>query len=95
MAQVAHGGQAVQEPESVPTPRPGKPAAEPPAESTTDELPEPDMSTLPETPSEPGPNPEEPDMAPTPPSGSEPAVPPGVSDDSGKPSQDLDDLVSG
>jgi hypothetical protein len=79
------------EPETVSTPQPGMPPAEPSAESS-EELPEPDASKVPEPTTEPGPSPDEPDMPPVPPSGSEPAVPPGVNDDSKKPSEDLDDL---
>ena len=79
------------EPETITTPRPGMPSAEPAPESSED-LPEPDNSSVPEMTPEPGPQPDEPDMAPAPPPGSEPAVPPGANEDSSKPSHDLDDL---
>ncbi len=81
-----------QEPESVPTPRPGIPSAEPSAESS-EELPSPESSTVPDMPSEePGPSTDDLDIAPEPPSNSEPAVPPEMNDSSAKPSQELDEL---
>jgi hypothetical protein len=82
---------AMPEPETITTPRPGVPPTEPGAESS-EELPEPDTSMVPDANPEPGPREEEPDMAPAPPTGSEPPVPPGVNDEPSKPSQDLDDL---